>query len=46
MTILQLITRLQFLQKCIGDTDVLINGQDIRFVEDEWWRGKEVVNLE
>ena len=22
------------------------NGQDIRFVEDEWWRGKEVVNLQ
>lgn len=46
MTISQLITRLQFLQKRIGDTDVLFNGQDIRFVEDEWWRGKEVVNLE
>lgn len=45
MTISQLITRLQFLQKRIGDTDVLINGQYIRFVEDEW-RGKEVVNLE
>lgn len=29
----------------IGDTDVLINGQDIRFVEDERWRGKKVVNL-
>lgn len=46
MIISQLITRLQFLQKRIGDTDVLINGQDIRLVEDEWWRGKEVVNLE
>lgn len=46
MTISQLITRLQFLQMRIGDTDVLINGQNIHFVEDEWWRGKEVVNLE
>ncbi len=45
MTISQLITSLQFLQMRIGDTDVLINGQDIRFVEDEWWRGKEVVNI-
>ena len=46
MTISQLITSLQFLQKRIGDTDVFINGQAIRSVEDEWWRGKEVVNLE
>lgn len=46
MTISQLITSLQTLQKRIGDTDVLLNGQDIRFVEDEWWRGKEVVNLQ
>ena len=46
MIISQLITRLQSLQMRIGDTDVLINGQDIRFVKDEWWRGKEVVNLE
>lgn len=46
MTISQLITSLQFLQKRLGDTDVLINGQDIRFVEDDWWRGKEVVNLQ
>lgn len=46
MTISQLITSLQTLQKRIGDTDVLLNGQDIRFVEDEWLRGKEVVNLQ
>ena len=46
MTISQLIMSLQTLQKRIGDTDVLLNGQDIRFVEDEWWRGKEVVNLQ
>lgn len=46
MTISQLITRLQFMQMRKGDIDVLINGQDIHFVEDEWWRGKEVVNLE
>lgn len=46
MTISQLITSLQSLQKRIGDTDVLINGKDIRFVEDEWWRGQKVVNLQ
>ncbi len=45
MTISQLITSLQSLQKRIGDTDVLINGQDIHFIEDEWWRGKKVVNI-
>lgn len=46
MTISQLITTLQSFQKDIGYADVLINGKDIRFVEDEWCRGKEVVNLE
>lgn len=46
MIISQLITSLHCLQKHIGDTDVLINGQDICFVEDERWRGKKVVNLQ
>lgn len=45
MTISQLITTLQSFQKDIGDTDVLVNREDIKFVYNLQLRGKDVVDI-